>query len=120
LQRRYNYALQPMSKAAFIELVTADQPEAPAYFGYDAMLNRRERPTLEEALERGLTALALDEVLRLQNAGAQVLDVAGYARCLRWPSCAGSGCNTIGGMAPTALARGGQYPSGGAIHQLPL
>jgi glyoxylase-like metal-dependent hydrolase (beta-lactamase superfamily II)/rhodanese-related sulfurtransferase len=75
VQRRYNYALQPMSQEAFIELVTADQPEAPAYFGYDAMLNRRERPTLEETLERGLIPLALDEVLRLQNAGAQVLDV---------------------------------------------
>jgi glyoxylase-like metal-dependent hydrolase (beta-lactamase superfamily II)/rhodanese-related sulfurtransferase len=75
VQRRYNYALQPMSQDAFIELVTADQPEAPAYFGYDAMLNRRERPTLEETLERGLQPLALDEVLRLQNAGAQVLDV---------------------------------------------
>jgi hydroxyacylglutathione hydrolase len=75
VQRRYNYALQPMSKDAFIELVTADQPEAPAYFGYDAMLNRRERPTLEETLERGLRPLALDEVLRLQNAGAQMLDV---------------------------------------------
>ena len=29
-QRRSNYALQPMSKAAFIEVVTADQPDAPA------------------------------------------------------------------------------------------
>jgi len=31
-QRRLNYALQPMSKEAFINVVTADQPEAPAYF----------------------------------------------------------------------------------------
>src|SRR6185503_16533975 len=37
-QRRSNYALQPMSKAQFIELVTADQPEAPSYFTYDAVL----------------------------------------------------------------------------------
>jgi glyoxylase-like metal-dependent hydrolase (beta-lactamase superfamily II) len=44
-QRRVNYALQPMSKQAFIELVTADQPEAPPYFAYDAVLNSRERPT---------------------------------------------------------------------------
>jgi rhodanese-related sulfurtransferase len=75
IQRRYNYALQPMRKEAFIELVTADQPEAPAYFGYDAMLNRRERPTLEKTLEQGFKPLVLDELLRLQNAGAQVLDV---------------------------------------------
>ena len=38
-QRRSNYALQPMSKEAFVELVTADQPDAPAYFIYDAVLN---------------------------------------------------------------------------------
>ena len=51
-QRRFNYALQPMSKAAFVELVTADQPDAPAYFTYDAVLNSKERPTLDETLER--------------------------------------------------------------------
>ena len=54
VQKRYNYALQPMSKADFIRLVTADQPETPAYFAYDALLNRRERPTLDQALAREL------------------------------------------------------------------
>ena len=38
-QRRSNYALRPMSREAFVALVTADQPEAPAYFVYDAELN---------------------------------------------------------------------------------
>jgi hydroxyacylglutathione hydrolase len=75
VQKRYNYALQPMSKADFIRLVTADQPEAPAYFAYDAQLNRRERQTLDQALARELKPLALDEVLRLLQSGAQVLDV---------------------------------------------
>lgn len=74
-QKQFNYALQPMSKAAFIALVTADQPEAPPYFAYDAMLNRRERPTLTQTLARVLNPLTLDEVLRQMNAGAQVLDV---------------------------------------------
>jgi len=73
-QRRLNYALQPMSKQAFIELVTADQPEAPPYFVYDAVLNSKERPTLDEALERELKPLELDRVLELQAEGAQVLD----------------------------------------------
>ena len=72
-QRRSNYALQPMSKATFIELVTADQPDAPSYFTYDAVLNTRERPTLDETLER-VNALTLDHVLALKEAGAQVLD----------------------------------------------
>ena len=73
-QRRLNYALQPMSKKAFIELVTADQPEAPPYFVYDAVLNSKERPTLDESLERNLKPLALNAVLDLQKEGAQILD----------------------------------------------
>src|SRR6201998_510543 len=47
IQRKFNYALQPMSKDEFITLVTADQPDAPQYFTYDAILNTRERGTLE-------------------------------------------------------------------------
>lgn len=74
-QRGHNYALQPMTKEAFVRLVTADQPAAPAYFTYDAMLNRRERASLEETLETALKPLSLDDLLRLKNAGAQVLDV---------------------------------------------
>jgi hydroxyacylglutathione hydrolase len=72
-QRRSNYALQPMTRTAFIELVTADQPDAPAYFTYDAVLNSQERPTLDQTLER-ISALTLDQVLALQSVGAQVLD----------------------------------------------
>ena len=71
-QRRVNYALQPMPKDRFIDIVTADQPDAPAYFTYDAVLNTRERPTLTEALERG--PVTLDQLLALQAVGAQILD----------------------------------------------
>jgi hydroxyacylglutathione hydrolase len=73
-QRRLNYALQPMSKEAFVHVVTADQPEAPAYFNYDAVLNSEERPTLDQALAREMNPLALDSVLELQVSGAQLLD----------------------------------------------
>ena len=73
-QRRNNYALQPMTKDAFIQLVTADQPEAPAYFNYDAVLNSQERPTLDQALAREMNPLTLEKVLELQSQGAQILD----------------------------------------------
>jgi glyoxylase-like metal-dependent hydrolase (beta-lactamase superfamily II) len=73
-QRRHNYALQPMSREEFVQIVTADQPDAPAYFTYDAILNTKERPTLEKALERELTPLPLGEVLRLVGEGAQLVD----------------------------------------------
>jgi hydroxyacylglutathione hydrolase len=71
-QRRVNYALQPMTKTSFIEIVTADQPDAPAYFTYDAVLNTKERPTLAAALERG--PMTLGQVLALRDVGAQLLD----------------------------------------------
>ena len=73
-QRRSNYALQPMSKEAFVALVTADQPDAPPYFTYDAVLNTKERPTLDEALAREVQPVPLDSVLALQESGAQILD----------------------------------------------
>jgi len=82
-QRRLNYALQPMTKEDFTRLVTADQPDAPAYFTYDAILNTRERPTLDDTLRQGLQAIALDDLLALRDAGAQILDVrdpAEYAK----------------------------------------
>jgi hydroxyacylglutathione hydrolase len=74
-QRRLNYALQPMTKEEFIRLVTADQPDAPPYFTYDAILNTRERTTLDRNLEQVLHPVDLAEVLRMGDAGAQILDV---------------------------------------------
>jgi rhodanese-related sulfurtransferase/glyoxylase-like metal-dependent hydrolase (beta-lactamase superfamily II) len=82
-QRRLNYALQPMSRERFIALVTADQPDAPAYFTYDAILNTRERATLDQNLEQVLHPIDLEEVLEMGDAGAQILDVrdaAEYAK----------------------------------------
>jgi glyoxylase-like metal-dependent hydrolase (beta-lactamase superfamily II) len=40
-QRQLNYALQPMSEDEFLRIVTADQPDAPPYFEYDAVRTRR-------------------------------------------------------------------------------
>ncbi len=73
-QRRTNYALQPLTKDAFISLVTADQPDAPSYFTYDAVLNSKKRPTLSEALTWELQPLSLDDCLELHKNGVQLLD----------------------------------------------
>ena len=73
-QRRVNYALQPMSKERFVELVTADQPDAPAYFTYDAVLNSRERPTLDMTLARELKPMTPEQVTAAVDSGAQLLD----------------------------------------------
>jgi rhodanese-related sulfurtransferase len=74
-QRKFNYALQPMSIDEFQQLVTSEQPEAPDYFVYDAIKNRQERPDLAATLRTSLKALSVDEVVLLKNQGAQVVDV---------------------------------------------
>jgi len=54
--------------------VTADQPDAPAYFNYDAVLNSEERPTLDQSLAREMNPLTIEELLEMQANGAQILD----------------------------------------------
>jgi glyoxylase-like metal-dependent hydrolase (beta-lactamase superfamily II) len=70
-QRVTNYALALPDEDAFVAAVTADQPAAPAYFGYDAARNKADRPLLDDTPP---PALSLEGVLRLQEAGATVLD----------------------------------------------
>ncbi|HET6952084.1 MAG TPA: rhodanese-like domain-containing protein [Acidimicrobiales bacterium] len=72
-QRRTNYALQPMTSEEFVALVTEDQPAAPAYFLYDATLNRRQHPLLDA--EEDLAVLDVAAVDRAVAGGAAVLDV---------------------------------------------
>ena len=82
-QRRFNYALKPMTKGEFVRLVTADQPDAPSYFSFDAVLNTQERATLDKTLERALRPIELEEILQLGEKGAQLLDAreaADYAK----------------------------------------
>ena len=74
VQRQYNYALQPMSRDEFIRIVTADQPDTPDYFTYDAILNTREHPTLATSLKHSLKGLSVSEVGERQNQGAILLD----------------------------------------------
>lgn len=74
-QKLFNYALQPMSKEEFIRLVSIDQPDAPAYFTYDALLNTRERSTLDDALKLALKPIELPDLVAMDKAEVQILDV---------------------------------------------
>lgn len=47
-QRRFNYALRPMDRGTFTELVTRDLPPPPPYFPMDVTLNREGAPALAE------------------------------------------------------------------------
>lgn len=71
-QRASNYALLAPDKATFIELVTEGQPPAPDYFIHDAVLNRQDRPLLDEHEPPASVDLArFDELVA---GGAMIID----------------------------------------------
>ncbi len=47
-QRKFNYALKPMSKDEFIKVVASDQPEVPAYFPVSASQNLKGSISLDD------------------------------------------------------------------------
>lgn len=71
-QRDGNYAVAPMTKEEFIAVVTEGQNAPPAYFAYDAHLNRELRSVLDETAAP--TSMTLSDVTRAQRRGAIVLD----------------------------------------------
>jgi hydroxyacylglutathione hydrolase len=71
-ERATNYALRAATMDEFVQLVTADQPERPAYFAADAEINRE--GALPLSALPPLAALPPYEVLHRQREGALVLD----------------------------------------------
>jgi glyoxylase-like metal-dependent hydrolase (beta-lactamase superfamily II)/rhodanese-related sulfurtransferase len=59
-QKKFNYALQPMSKDEFVRLVAADQPEVPAYFPRSAARNLEGSVKIEDLPKP--THLSSDEI----------------------------------------------------------
>jgi glyoxylase-like metal-dependent hydrolase (beta-lactamase superfamily II)/rhodanese-related sulfurtransferase len=79
-ERQSNYALKPMPREAFIQLLTADLPARPEYFQRDVDLNRRGAAALTDLPP--LLPLPAREAARLQQAGATILDTrASMAFC---------------------------------------
>jgi hydroxyacylglutathione hydrolase len=71
-QRVSNYALQPMSRDEFVNVVTEGQPTVPAYFGYDALRNRESHALLEE--HEHPIPLTIAGALEYERGGAVLLD----------------------------------------------
>ena len=71
-QRISNYALLAENKQVFFDLVTEGQPPAPSYFLYNAVLNRQDRPILDESAAPA--ALGFEAFNQLVAAGAMIID----------------------------------------------
>jgi glyoxylase-like metal-dependent hydrolase (beta-lactamase superfamily II)/rhodanese-related sulfurtransferase len=76
-QRKFNYALKPMSKNEFVTMMTADLPEAPVYFPKDAEINRSGARGLSEL--QPPAAFSPQQVRELQEQGHILLDVRSAA-----------------------------------------
>lgn len=72
-QRKFNYALKPMSKDEFVTMMTADLPEAPSYFPKDAEINRSGARGLDEL--QPPAAMSPQQVAELRDQGYVLLDV---------------------------------------------
>jgi hydroxyacylglutathione hydrolase len=76
-QRRFNYALQPMAREAFIQMMTTDLPEAPSYFSRDAQINL-EGPALIDELPEPI-GFSPEAVQKMQRGGHLILDTRAAA-----------------------------------------
>jgi hypothetical protein len=52
-------------------------PTPPAYFSYNATLNKFDKFDYEEAFKKTNTKLSIDEVHKLQQLGIKIIDVRG-------------------------------------------
>lgn len=72
-QKKFNYALKPMDKETFIDIVSADQPEVPAYFPKDVEINRSGAEHLEDLAP--LVPMNAQDVNKQIQRGAVLLDL---------------------------------------------
>lgn len=73
-QRQNNYALQPMTKAQFIAVVTDGIQPAPAYFFKDAKLNKQGYATFDDVLSKALKPLTVAELEAELKSGTVIID----------------------------------------------
>lgn len=84
-QRALNYACQPMTEEEFVAVVTEGQPSAPAYFLFNATLNKQERDTRSltaaiPALDDAAVAAALADGAIVHDARDAIAFTAGHLR----------------------------------------
>lgn len=74
IQKSTNYALQDMSREAFIAAVTDGLTTPPKYFFEDARINKMGYNPVEEVLATNARALSVEEIASEKEKGALILD----------------------------------------------
>jgi hydroxyacylglutathione hydrolase len=78
-QKRTNYALQHMSREDFIVKVTSGLNAPPAYFPVNAGMNKKGSDSLDDVMEKGMTALGIADFKQKIKDGALILDTRNSA-----------------------------------------
>ena len=74
-EKRTNYALQPQTVAEFVKTVTEGLTPPPTYFSVNAEINKKGYEALDTILEKGLTALTVEECRKaILNDKVTILD----------------------------------------------
>lgn len=73
-QKRYNYAMQDLSRSEFISKVTDGILPPPAYFFEDARINKEGYESIEKIIEKNTKALSLQAFKEALKPGAVILD----------------------------------------------
>lgn len=74
-QKKFNYALQPMSQDDFVKIVLDGISSAPEYFTHDVNMNKNGYETVSHVLTKSLKQLTVNEIEKLVKNGAIILDV---------------------------------------------
>ncbi len=73
-QKRFNYALKPLSRADFIKEVTEGILPPPPYFFEDARINKMGYNPIDEVIRDNKRPLSLLEFRKMMSSGALILD----------------------------------------------
>ncbi|MFT3979695.1 MAG: MBL fold metallo-hydrolase [Ferruginibacter sp.] len=73
-EKKTNYALQPQTKEAFINVVTEGLGAAPKYFSVNAKINQQGYDAIDNVLKNGTRALPIPAFKQLAAEGALILD----------------------------------------------
>ncbi|MBK9523959.1 MAG: MBL fold metallo-hydrolase [Bacteroidetes bacterium] len=74
MQKKLNYAMQPMSKEEFVHVVTDGLTEPPKYFFVDAAINKKGYEPIDDVMHRNVNKLSLEEFEKQVGKGVTILD----------------------------------------------
>lgn len=74
-QKKFNYALQKMSREEFVHAVTSDQPLPPKYFFSDAVINKTGYESINDILKKEIRKVSFAEISEEIRSGTTILDV---------------------------------------------